>query len=441
MRIHPILSALIAAVLLAGTGCREAGPGPDHGHGHGGSHGHDHDHEEGPRMAQITVWTGRYEVFAEHPAPVARQAIPFATHLTDLRTREPRREGMVKFVMRQGATVAEHPQAAPARPGIYQPRLTFPQPGDWQLALLVPDDGTNTVVELGLVRVYGDAASAAQAELPEAPEGITFLKEQQWKIHCQSEPVTRRRLVDRLRVPARVRAKPGQAATLAAPVSGQLVAAAGHPLPQPGQRVEAGQLLAWLKPNFSEAGARMAEAQAGFATARAVLEQTEAAFERTKRLASEQAKSVRELQEAQLALETARARHAAAAGLLATFRQADAGLAPTAPLLMELRAPITGVLNAVAAGPGETVLAQQTLLSLLNPDIVWIEAGVPEASLARVGEARDAAIELPGEPRASIPITGEGRGRLLFLGLEVDPATRTVPLLYETANPEGRLRV
>ena len=38
-------------------------------------------------------------------------------------------------------------------------------------------------------------------------------------------------------------------------------------------------------------------------------------------------------------------------------------------------------------------------------------------------------------------MTGEGHGRLLSVGLEVDAVTRTVPLLYETTNREGRLRV
>lgn len=441
MRIHPILPALLAAFVLAGAGCRKAGPDAAHTHDH--DHGHGHDPEAETRMARITAWTDRYEVFAEHPAPVARQATPFATHLTDRRTGEPRRDGVVKFILRQGTTTAEHLQAGPARPGIYLPRLTFPQPGDWRLSLVIPADdaGTNATVELGTVKVHADPAAAARAELPEAPEGVTFPKEQQWKILCQSEPVTRRRLVQRLRLPARVRARPGQAATVTAPVSGQLVAAPGQPLPRPGQRVEAGQVLAWLKPNFSEAGARLAEAQAAFATARAGLEQAEAAFERTQKLAAEQAKSVRELQEARLARETARARHAAATRLLATFRPAGEDPAATGLLLLELRAPITGILHTLAAGPGETVAAHQPVAALLDPATVWIEAGVPEASLARLGEAREAAVELPGQPRTLLPITGNGRGQLLALGLEVDPVTRTVPLLYETANPGGVLRV
>jgi cobalt-zinc-cadmium efflux system membrane fusion protein len=427
MRTHTIPLALFTALLISGPGCRKSAD----------DHGHDHE----AKTAQITVWTDRHEVFAEHRAPVANKATTFITHVTDLHTLEPRREGMVKFVFRQGETVAEHPQAAPARAGIYLPGIIFPKAGDWQLTLLIPTDGTNSPVELGTIKVFADEHSAEHAEIADGPEGVSFLKEQQWKILSKTEPVTKRRLVERLRMAARVRAKPGLSATITAPVSGQLLAATGQTLPQPGQRVEAGQLLALLKPNFSEAGAKVAEAQAEFATAKAGLDQAESSYARTKKLAADQAKSPRELQEVELAYQSAKARYSAAAGLLATFKQAGGTLSPDAPLLMELRAPIAGVLNSVAAGPGEVVAANQPVFAVLNPETVWIEASIPESGVARLSQAKDAAVELPGEPRRFTSITGDGRGQLLALGLEVDPATRTVPLIYETANREGQFRV
>jgi RND family efflux transporter MFP subunit len=372
---------------------------------------------------------------------VANKVTTFITHVTDLHTLEPRREGMVKFILRQGETVAEHLQAAPARAGIYLPGILFPKAGDWQVTLLIPTDATNATVELGTIKVYADEHAAEHAEIDDGPEGVSFLKEQQWKVLSKAEPVTKRRLVERVRVAARVRAKPGHSATITAPVSGQLVAPSGQALSQPGQRVEAGQLLALLKPNFSEAGAKVAEAQSEFATAKAGLDQAESAHSRTKKLAAEQAKSARELQEMELAYQSAKARYSAAAGLLATFKQVGGPASPDAPLLMELRAPIAGVLNSVAAGPGEVVAANQPVFSVLNPETVWIEASIPESGLARLSKAKDAAVELPGEPGRCNPITGDGRGQLLSLGLEVDPTTRTVPLLFETANRGGQLRV
>jgi RND family efflux transporter MFP subunit len=417
---------LCSVALCCAVGCRDAHDGHDHGE---------------PKTAQISVWTDGYEVFAEHRAPVAGKATTFITHVTDLHTLEPRREGAVKFVLRQGDTVAEHPQAAPARAGIYLPEIIFPKAGDWQVTLFIPAGGTNAPVEMGKIKVYADAHAAEHAVIPDGPDGVSFLKEQQWKILSKTEAVAKHRVVERVRVAARVRAKPGFSASIVAPVSGQLVAPSGEALPQPGKRVEAGQLLALLKPNFSEAAARVAEASGEFNSAKAALDQSEAAYTRTKKLAAEQAKSPRELQEAELAYQSAKARYAAAAGLLATFKQAGGGSSPDAPLLMELRAPIAGVLNSMAAGPGEVVSADQTLFTVLNPESVWIEARIPEASVARLSTGKDAAIQVPGQPGQFRAVTGEGRGKLVSLGLEVDLATRTVPLIYEVNNSDGTLRV
>ncbi|MGE4181632.1 MAG: efflux RND transporter periplasmic adaptor subunit [Limisphaerales bacterium] len=435
--IRRLLGAMLATGVALASGCKPGSAVTDADHGH--SHDGGHEHEE--KTAQITVWTDRYEVFAEHKAPVAGQPTTFITHVTDLVTLEPRREGMVKFLLRQGPTATEHPQAAPARAGIYLPALVFPQAGDWQLTLVVPTDGTNIPVELGTIKVYADQHAADHADIPDAPEGVSFLKEQQWKILSRTELATRRTISERMRLPGRIRAKPGGSASVTAPVSGQLL-----PIPEqasvlPGQRVAQGQLLGLLAPNFSEAATRIAEAEADFATAKAGLEQAEAAYSRTRRLAAEKAKSERELQEAELAVASARARHAAAVGILGTFRQTSENRTVGGALQIELRAPIAGVLVSVAAGPGELLSSGQAVFSVINPETVWVEAAIPEAQVPRLGSAKQAAIENPEAPGLFIPITGENRGRLLSIGAEVNAATRTVPLLYEAANPEGKLRI
>jgi RND family efflux transporter MFP subunit len=146
------------------------------------------------------------------------------------------------------------------------------------------------------------------------------------------------------------------------------------------------------------------------------------------------------MQEAEAELASARARHEAASAMLKTFQQAGEGRAADG-VRMELRAPIDGVLNSQLAGPGDVVQAGQALFSVMDPSVVWVEAGIPEASVARLSQARAAYIEGAGDDQSPIPVTGDGRGRFLSLGLEVDVATRTVPLLYETRNPDGQLRI
>src|SRR6188508_2790094 len=83
-------TVLLGSVLL---GCHR-------GHDHSHAEEEEHHHEE--KTAQITVWTDRHEIFTEHRLVPAGVATKFVTHVTDLKTQEPRSAGPIRFVLRQG---------------------------------------------------------------------------------------------------------------------------------------------------------------------------------------------------------------------------------------------------------------------------------------------------------------------------------------------------
>jgi membrane fusion protein, heavy metal efflux system len=434
MRIHHFRLMFLALLLLAIASCR---PGF-------GNAGHD-DGDEG-KTAQITIWMSGYEVFTEHQSPVVNKATTFITHITDLGSLEPRTNGMVKFILRQGETVFEHPQAAPARAGIYLPGIIFPGAGDWEMSLVIPAGGTNATVDLGKVRAYQDENAAAQAEMPEPPEGINFLKEQQWNISAGTEPVVARELVEQLRLPAVVSARPGSLAQVTLPVPGRLVLPPGKPMPVVGDRVEEDQVLAIIQPSFSEIGGRLVRAEGEVVRSKLALEQAELALQRVEKLARVEAKSGRELQEAQFGARTARAVYEAALGVQAVYRQASTNFGEDAggsrQPVIELRSPISGtIVSQPDAAVGEYVAAERALFTVLDPEVVFVEARVPESSVRRLGAAMTASYKLPWQPETFIPITVQGGGRLVFVGMQVDAATRTVPLIYEVKNPDNLLRV
>lgn len=152
------------------------------------------DHEHPEQAAQITVWTEQFEIFLEHAPILAGTPAEFVTHVSDLKTAAPRTAGPVTFLFSQGPDAPLiHVDPAPARPGIYIPEITFPRAGTWNFSLLIPQNGKEHTVELTPVRVY-----ASDDEIHNAPptpeiEGISFLKEQQWKLKTNIEtPRTRR---------------------------------------------------------------------------------------------------------------------------------------------------------------------------------------------------------------------------------------------------------
>jgi membrane fusion protein, heavy metal efflux system len=433
--------AFAAVAAVAFTACNRSGGG--HSHGTGGGHAHEgegaHEHEE--KTAQISVWTNGYEIFAEHKAPVANKPMNFVTHITDLETLEPRREGPVRFILQpESGAALEHLQAAPARAGIYIPGLIFPQPGKWQVRVVIQDK----TIHLGSVDVFDDDHKAAHAEIPEVPEGISFLKEQQWKILSKAEPVSTRTLAERVRIPGTVTAKPGLSAAVNAPIAGRLLPVEGKALPMVGDKVEAGQILALLQPSFSEIGARIVEAEAEVTRSLLALEQAELVHKRMEALGKAEAKTQREVQESAFALRTAKANHEAALALQATYRNVTAGLGPktnTAQPLLELKAPITGIVASQAsAAIGEYVSAERSLFTILDARTVFLEGNVPEAIARRLSDAKGASYELPSE-RGDIRSILSNGGRLVFAGLQVDAVTRTLPLVYEMPNAQAQLRI
>ncbi|HKS36434.1 MAG TPA: efflux RND transporter periplasmic adaptor subunit [Verrucomicrobiae bacterium] len=421
----PLVAGLIALTL---AGCKR-------------SAGNDHEHDD--KTAQITVWTNGYEIFAEHRAPVVGKPMTFVIHVTDLETLEPRREGPVKFLLKQdGSEATEHVQPAPARPGIYLPGLTFPKAGKWQIQLAIQEH----TISLGSVDAFADPHDAAHAEFPEPPEGISFLKEQQWKILSKAEPVTKRLVVEHLRLPATVTPRPGSLAAVTPPIAGRLLPAAGKAMPILSERVEAGQTLALLQPAFSELAARFVEAEGEVTRSRLVLEEAQTNLVRIRKLAEVEAKSARELQEAEFAFKSAQARHEAALALQATYRNVAQSAGANVPSLaqpsIELKSPIAGVIvKQLGAAVGEYIPADKSVFTILDANKIFIEAKVSEASLPRLSETRQASYEQPGADGRLVPVTGEGGGHLVFFSPQVDAATRTVSLVYDLKNVDGRLRV
>lgn len=374
------------------------------------------------------------------------------------------------FVLQQG-TAAPSSQVvpAPARDGIYLPELTFPTPGEWRVALRIPVDGQEFVVTLPPLTVFASREEAKNAPEPAAPDGISFLKEQQWKILTQTEPVASRPLTERLRLAGVVAVRPGHKAAVTPPTAGQFGLPPGSTLPSLGTRVKAGQVLAIVQPHLVgselltylntqqqiqaldiEVTVRAAGAEAEAIRARAAFTQAEQALRRMRVLREQNAKSARELEEAEFAQRKAEADLTAAEALKKTYDQAKKQLAERPRALeprsgmpaVALHAPIAGVIVAVHATVGEHVQTETPVLTILNTDTVLIEAQLPESDLARLGSSYRATYETPAAPGTFVPLlSAAGTGRLVGLGSTVDAKTRTVPLVYEVPNPDGHLRI
>jgi RND family efflux transporter MFP subunit len=105
-----------------------------------------------------------------------------------------------------------------------------------------------------------------------------------------------------------------------------------------------------------------------------------------------------------------------------------------------LRAPIDGVIADVAVAAGAFVEEGAPLVHIADTARLWLEARVPESEIGRLGTPAGAAFAVDGFP-AMFEIDAARGGRLIAVGGVVDATTRTVPVVFELANPDRALRL
>jgi len=267
---------------------------------------------------------------------------------------------------------------------------------------------------------------------------VQFRMEQQWLIHMKLALAQEAELPQQISSTGRVVPAPSNRALVAPPVGGIIDT---RPLPQIGQRVARGQLLATVlqTPTAAEAAQihiensrvdaerrRLAQAEI---EAHARLNAAAAEADRAKRLVELKAYSQRQL-------ETAEADRKAAEAILAGVQEQIRALqtAPTASNY-QVTAPISGTVVVLKKSPGEEVHAGEAILEIVALDRVWVEAPVYEKDLGRVKKDVAAIFTTAAFPDK------EFQGRLVSIGSVVDEQSRAATAVFEVNNASGDLKL
>ena len=213
--------------------------------------------------------------------------------------------------------------------------------------------------------------------------------------------------------------QPERTATLVAEISGAVLRVGA----EPGQSVASGAVLMQLE----DAALReaMLSARAAVTTAESAGTLARRQVERSQALYDAGAIAQRQLEDARFAAESAAAQLSDAQARLALARS-QLGKAT-------IRAPFAGVVSERPVNRGDVVQPGTTLITVVDPTSMRLEASVPAAELeqVRVGTEVDFAV------------TGyEGRtfiGQLTRVTPTVDPVTRQVTVYATLPNEDGRL--
>jgi cobalt-zinc-cadmium efflux system membrane fusion protein len=208
----------------------------------------------------------------------------------------------------------------------------------------------------------------------------------------------------------------------------------GSPIParvvrlvaEPGQWVRRGQVLAELQ------SAELGRARADHAAARARADLARRTVERKRGLAEERIVSRGELQRAEADAAAAEAEVRAATAALAALgiegsRSGDLSR-------FALPSPLSGTVLERRAVQGQSADPSQTLFRIADLGRLWLVVQAPERDAVRVREGSAAEITLAALPGVKL------RGTVDWVGREVDPHSRTIPVRIVLPNEGGRLK-
>lgn len=220
-------------------------------------------------------------------------------------------------------------------------------------------------------------------------------------------------------IPAEVQLNPDRVAHISPLVEGQI----SRVDVSLGDTVQAGQTLAELRSiALGQARAELRRTVAFVSVARKTLDRQE-------RLRSEGINSERSLLEAQLALDEAQAERESAQTRLRVF-----GIRGGSGPDMDLISPIAGTIVERHATRGEAVSPKEPIFVVADLQRVWVIGRVYEQQIASVGLGMRAVLTLTAHPSRA------WEGKVDYIGVAIDPATRTLPIRVEFDNSSGILR-
>jgi RND family efflux transporter MFP subunit len=222
---------------------------------------------------------------------------------------------------------------------------------------------------------------------------------------------------------------------VSAPFAGVLQPEHNGRVPTVGTAIRVGQLLATLTP-----AAQTADGSDNFAKqyveAKTAKDLAASEFRRAQYLYEKEAISQKEFQEAEAEFKEAEANFSA----IAKYVQPD-DEKPQRPNEFNflLKAPIAGIVAETHFVLGKQFEAGEPLFRIVNSAIVWLQASVPVAEADKLRAPRRAEFRIAGFDETFE--VNDKNGKLVSFSSVVDEKSRTVPIVFEVANPMRRLRV
>ncbi len=267
-----------------------------------------------------------------------------------------------------------------------------------------------------------ESAHADEHEHDELPKRVHVTKEVVAGAKITTAPVVREALATVLELPGEIAADPDRSARVAAPIAGRIERIAFTE----GAAVKARDLLAVVRV------ADLADRNAAFAGSAARAQAAKSNAKRLDALAAEGIASERDRIAAQGEADALDAEARAAAERLHSLGLGATGKAGS---LIELRAPIAGIVVLRDAVVGQSVGPDHPIATIVELGQVWFLGRVFENDLARVAAGAPAEVQLNAYPDERF------NGPVELVGRQIDPVARTVTARIRLQNRGDLLRL
>ncbi len=401
--------------------------------------GHDH----GEEAVSLTTWTDDYEFFAEF-SPNEDHSQNALIHVTQLKDFKPLVDDHIAIIFEsESDQVLFDQELELARPGIYSSAIELPETSEhYHVALRIG----NEMFDLGHVAFdeheleglaeseNGEHDHEHDAEANEnnhntdiKGEIVPFLKEQQWVADFN---VYKSKVGDvRSVVYAIGQVIPHQQglSEIVSPVEGYLNVNHNQNMVVVGARVKNGQILATLCPPIGRSNT-WTERYLSF-------QRAEKNYQRAQELKKRQAISNTEFEQ----IEQDYLVEKAGFETLLNAYNITPDMNNKECMHFYVKAPIDGIVSEMNIKPGQNIGAGDQMMTLVDPDVVWIHADLYEKEYYRLGKPDGATLELPG--RDEKLHLDKNEIKMINKGEIVEQETRTIPVLFQLQNKDRVLKI
>ena len=386
---------------------------------------------------QTTKWTEWSELFMEYPPLFVGEQHDFILHLTELNHFKPVNAKDVTLLLTSEGNRIEKTIAEPTRNGIYTTSILFDESGTWQMVLSYGGPRGDTVrVDNLIVFAEKSREQIETAALHHEGSDIRFLKEQQWNTDFGTEGVTRRSMRASIPATGEILSKINSDVIVSSPFTGMVLSDHNPDLPQIGSAISTDSKLVVLTPSVDSGEDNFA---AKYIQRKSDLELARIEMERAERLFARSAIPERELQQSQADFQKAEAEYGTIATFVEEFNYTEQFGTDHLDLDFLIRSPIIGTVEEIYFQPGRQINSGEPLFRIIDSRKVWLKINVPATLISQINNPDRLSFTIHGR-NEPVHITPDN-GTLVSIGNIVDTDNRTVPLVFEIANPSRLLKI